>query len=125
MKNEEVQKIVDKRIKRCKVEKAKENVGTVVKTACSFGSFGVMAMYISRYFPEVKYPAYFFAIVMGYSLVTLDYPLSFEYSNKKYLDFLKEISNDLKNNKNKFQEVDEETFENELNKVYRLNKNFY
>ncbi len=120
MKNEEVQNIVNKRIKRCKVEKVKENVGTVVKTACSFGSFGAMAMAFSKYFPEVKYPAYFFAIVIGYALVTVDEPLSFEYSNKKYLDFLKEISNDLKNNKNKFQEVDEETFVNELNKVYKL-----
>ena len=124
MNNNEVQRRINKRIKRCKLEHAQENVGTVVKTACSFAANGAVAMFVAKYFPEVKYPAYFFALCMGYALVTIEEPLSFEYSNKEYLDFLKEISADLKNNKNKFQDIDEETFEKELNKVYKLNKNY-
>ena len=125
MRKEEVQQVVDKRIKECNKEKKKENVGTVIKTICSFGSFGAIATFVARCFPDARYPAFIAAAVFAYALLTYDEPLSFEYSKKKYLEFLKEISSDLKNNKNKYQEIDEETFEKVLNKAYKLGENYY
>ena len=122
MKNEEVQIILNKKIKNCKKEHTKQNIDTLLKLGCTVLGFEGVLYLFERQLHLLEVPVYITGALLAYAANTVDEPLSFQYNKKEYLDFLKEVRNEIQTNRDKYENVKEEEFDKELYFEYELKK---
>ena len=118
MKNEIAKALLKMEMKDCKSKKFKEFIDSslilgIPVVACEF-----LANYMAKQLDFSNLICSSIAALVGYALATTDGPVSFRYSEKCYLDFLKSVSKDMKEHPDRYQDVQISDFNKVLRKEY-------